>query len=269
MSGRFGQPKEPSICYNIADRRSGVGMPRTGCDRPIKNASRKESDIMLEAIASHLDAIAALAPTWGFVFIFVFMTVESSFIPFPSEVVMIPAGFLAARGELMSSASHSVALAVAVAVGVAGSLAGAYANYFLALRVGKPFLERYGRYFFVKPEPLARACDVFNRYGAATTFVCRLVPVIRQLISIPAGVSRMPLGSFTLFTGLGAGIWTAILAGVGYAIGRSAGDITYLELVTKGKSMASEHLPLVIVSALALAGLYFLASKFAMGRRAR
>ena len=218
---------------------------------------------MLETIASHLDSIAALAPTWGLLLIFVFMAVESSFIPFPSEVVMIPAGFLAARGEL-GLGSPLAAVTVAVFVGILGSLAGAYVNYFIALYVGKPFLEKYGKYFFVKPEPMNRACEVFNKYGAATTFVCRLVPVIRQLISIPAGISKMPLGSFTLFTGLGAGIWTAILAFVGYAIGRSTADITYLELCQKGKTMAAENLPFVIGSALVLVGLYYLASKLVM-----
>ena len=220
---------------------------------------------MIETIASHLDAIAALAPTWGLLFVFVFMAVESSFIPFPSEVVMVPAGFLAARGEL--ALAPFPALAAAIAVGVLGSLAGAFANYYLALWLGRPFLERYGKYFFVKPEPLERACEVFNRYGAATTFVCRLVPVIRQLISIPAGISRMPVASFALFTGLGAGIWTAILAAVGFAIGRSTADISYLELCTRGKDMAAAHLPLVVGGALALVALYFTASKLVMGRK--
>ena len=220
---------------------------------------------MLETIASHLDAIAALAPTWGLLFVFVFMAVESSFIPFPSEVVMVPAGFLAARGEL--ALAPLPALAAAIAVGVLGSLAGAFANYYLALWLGRPFLERYGKYFFVKPEPLARACEVFNRYDAATTFVCRLVPVIRQLISIPAGISRMPVASFAHFTGLGAGIWTAILAAVGFAIGRSTADISYLELCTRGKDMAAAHLPLVVGGALALVVLYFVASKLVMGRK--
>ena len=227
---------------------------------------------MLETIASHLDSIAALAPTWGLLFIFFFMAIESSFIPFPSEVVMIPAGFLAARGELMGghSAASCGALAavwVAIAVGVAGSLAGAFINYYLALWVGKPFLEKYGKWFFLKPEALERACEVFNRYGAATTFVCRMVPAIRQLISIPAGIARMPLGSFTLFTGLGAGVWTAILAFVGYGLGKSAGDITYLELCTKGKEMAAAHLPLVIGCALLLAVLYVAVTKLVMRRR--
>ena len=219
---------------------------------------------MLETISSHLDSIAALAPTWGLLFIFVFMAIESSFIPFPSEVVMIPAGFLAARGEL-GLGSPLVAVLVALAVGVLGSLAGAYVNYYLALWVGKPFLEKYGKWFFLKPAALERACEVFNRYGAATTFVCRMVPAIRQLISIPAGIARMPLGSFTLFTALGAGVWTAILAFVGYGLGKTAGDITYLELCTKGKEMASANLPFVIGGALVLVALYVLVSKLAMG----
>ena len=218
-----------------------------------------------EVLASHLESMAAAAPTWGFLLVFVFMTVESSFIPFPSEVVMIPAGFLAARCEL-GLASPWASLAVAIAVGVVGSLAGAYANYYLSLKLGKPFLERYGKYFFIKKEPLDRACEVFNKYGAATTFVCRLVPVIRQLISIPAGVSRMPLGSFTLFTGLGAGIWTAVLALTGYALGRTAADMSYLDLVMKGKSLAAEHLPMLIGAAVLLVALYYLAAKLVMRR---
>ena len=220
---------------------------------------------MLETIASHLDSLAALAPTWGLLFIFVFMAIESSFIPFPSEVVMIPAGFLAARGELGMSAP-GLAVTVAIVVGVLGSLAGAFVNYYLALWVGKPFLIKYGKWFFLKPAALERACEVFNRYGAATTFVCRMVPAIRQLISIPAGIAKMPLGSFTLFTALGAGVWTSILALVGYGLGKTAGDITYLELCVKGKEMASANLPLVIGAALVLVAVYFTVSKLVMRR---
>ena len=222
---------------------------------------------MLETIASHLDSVAALAPTWGLLFIFVFMAIESSFIPFPSEVVMIPAGFLAARGE-MGIGSPLVAVWVSIAVGVLGSLAGAFVNYYLALWVGKPFLEKYGKWFFLKPAALERACEVFNRYGAATTFVCRMVPAIRQLISIPAGIAKMPLGSFALFTGLGAGVWTAILAFVGYGLGKTAGDISYLELCTKGKEVAAAHLPLVIGAAIAFVAAYVVVSKLVMRRHA-
>ena len=221
---------------------------------------------MLETLASHLDTIAALAPTWGYIFIFVFMTIESSFIPFPSEVVMIPAGFLAARGEL-SGGSPLVCVSLAVLVGILGSLAGAFVNYYLALWVGKPFLEKYGKYFFIKPEPLARACEVFNKYGAATTFVCRLIPVIRQLISIPAGIAKMPLAPFTFFTALGAGIWTIILTAVGYILGVQSGDMSYLDLCVKGGQMASANLPYVIAGAVILVAAYFLVSKLVMGKK--
>jgi membrane protein DedA with SNARE-associated domain len=218
---------------------------------------------MLDTLASHLDSIAALAPVWGFIFILFFMAVESSFIPFPSEIVMIPAGFLAARGEL-TTGMPIVDLLIAILAGLTGSLAGAYFNYFLSLKLGEPFLRKYGKWFFIKPEALDRACEVFNKYGNVTTFVCRLIPVIRQLISIPAGLAKMPLGSFTFFTGLGAGIWTAILAFVGYALGRSSGNITYLELVHKGKDMINDNLVWIILSAFILGGMYVMVSKFIM-----
>ena len=119
----------------------------------------------------------------------------------------------------------------------------------------------------MKEAALDRAFEVFNRYGAPTTFVCRLVPVIRQLISIPAGLAKMPLGSFTLFTGLGAGIWTAILAAIGFALGKTAGDITYVELVHRGKAMIDGNLAWVLLGAVALAAAYFAASKLVMRRK--
>ena len=221
---------------------------------------------MLDALAAHLDQIAALAPVWGYAFVFVFMTVESSFIPFPSEIVMIPAGFLAARGELSFHAA-TPDLVVAVAVGLAGSIAGAYINYFLSARLGDPFLLRYGKWFFLSPAALDRACEVFNRYGAAATFVCRLLPAIRQLISIPAGIARMPFGSFTLFTALGAGLWTTVLAGTGFWLGRTAGDITYLELVHRGKAFIDGNLVWVMVTVVAAIALHVIVSKLVMKTR--
>jgi len=220
---------------------------------------------MLDALAAHLDSIAALAPIWGYALIFFFMAVESSFIPFPSEIVMIPAGFLAARGELTLHAPMPD-LILACFVGLLGSLAGAYFNYVLSAKLGEPFLRRYGKWFFVKPEALDRACEVFNRYGAATTFVCRLIPVIRQLISIPAGLAKMPLGKFTLFTGLGAGIWTIILAGIGYALALSAGNITYLELVHRGKALIDANMIWIVSSAVILFVGYVLISRRVMRR---
>ena len=212
---------------------------------------------MIDLLAQYLDVLAAQAPLWGYICIFAFMAVESSFIPFPSEIVMIPAGFLAARGELTLHAP-TADLVLAVFVGLAGSLVGAYFNYFLSLKLGEPFLRKYGKWFFVKPEALDRACRVFNQYGGATTFVCRLIPVIRQLISVPAGLARMPLGAFTFFTGLGAGIWSLVLALTGFAIGRSAGDISYAELVHRGKAMIDAHLLWIILGAAVLGAIYLL-----------
>ena len=221
---------------------------------------------MLDQLAAHLNAIAALAPVWGYALIFLFMAIESSFIPFPSEVVMIPAGFLAARGELTLHAPVAD-LALACATGLLGSLAGAYFNYYLSAKLGEPFLRRYGKWFFLKPEALDRACEVFNRYGALTTFVCRLIPVIRQLISIPAGLARMPLGTFTFFTSLGAGIWTFLLALAGYCLGRPAGAIPYNELVHRGKELIDANLVWVILGGVLLAVAYVGISKLVMRRR--
>lgn len=221
---------------------------------------------MLETLASHIDQIAAMAPTWGYVFIFVFMAVESSFIPFPSEIVMIPSGFLAARGELSLHAAFPD-LAVAIAVGLLGSLLGAYVNYFLSAFLGKPFLRRYGKWFFLSPAALDRACEIFNRYGNLATFVCRLLPAIRQLISIPAGIARMPFGPFTLYTALGAGIWTAVLALTGFWLGRTAGDITYLELVHRGKAFIDGNMVWVVLALALLVAIHIIVSKVVMKSR--
>lgn len=223
---------------------------------------------MTELLAQHLETLAAHAPAWGFFLIFLFMAVESSFVPFPSEVVMIPAGFLAARGGLSLGVPAADAT-LALACGVAGSLAGAYVNYFLALRLGSPFLERYGRYVLLPPEKLHRAEEVFLRYGAGATFVCRMLPAIRQLISIPAGVARMPLASFTLWTGLGAGIWCAILTAIGYAIGTRTAQLSYAELVRQGRETATANLHLIAPALLVGFAVYVLVSRRIMAPRVR
>ncbi len=206
---------------------------------------------MTDALIQYLETMATYAPTWGFVLIFVFMAVESSFIPFPSEVVMIPAGFLAARGSMMFG-SPGVDAAVAVVFGVGGSLAGAFVNYYLFSWLGTPFLEKYGKYFLLPKAKLERAEEVFRRYGAGATFVCRLLPAIRQLISIPAGISRMPIKSFTLWTALGAGIWVTILTGIGYYLGHTTATMTYAELVHRGKDMVRRDLVFIIPACLAV-----------------
>lgn len=177
---------------------------------------------------------------WGYVFVLVFMTIESSFIPFPSEVVMVPAGFLAYRGEMLFS-SPVADLLLVIFVGTLGAVIGAYINYFLFLKLGRPFLYRYGKFFFLSPPTIARAEEIFNKHGEMATFVCRLLPGIRQLISIPAGLAQMALFRFTVFTSLGAGIWSAVLALTGYYLASLTEGMTYAELVLSGKEGIREH----------------------------
>ena len=148
---------------------------------------------------------------WGYAGIFAMMFVESSFVPFPSEVAMIPAGFLAARGEMDPF--------VATAAGLFGSLGGALLNYGLAVWLGLPVLERVGRYFLIGPQQFEAAERYFEDHGEITTFAARLIPGVRQLISVPAGLARMRLGRFVLYTSLGAGLWSAVLVAVGYLAG--------------------------------------------------
>jgi membrane protein DedA with SNARE-associated domain len=194
---------------------------------------------------------------WGFVLVFVLMTIESSFIPFPSEVTMIPAGFLAYRGEL-TFGNPPIDSMVVVLCGLAGSLVGAFLNYYLALFLGRPFLYRYGKYFFVRPNILTRAEEIFLEYGEITTFVCRLLPGIRQLISLPAGISRMSLVRFSTFTALGAGIWSAILVGIGYYLGSLSAEMTYAQLVNSGKDILKEHYIWIVLFLVLLIAIYAL-----------
>lgn len=222
---------------------------------------------MTEMLISHIETIAASASTWGFLLIVLFMTIESSFIPFPSEVVMIPAGFLAARGGL-STGSPLLDAAIAIVCGTAGSLLGAYVNYFLFSWLGTPFLEKYGKYFFLPPPSLARANELFRQYGAGATFVCRLLPAIRQLISIPAGLARMPLASFSFWTGLGAGIWVTVLTIVGYVVGSRTSNMTYAELVHEGTAMVKQHFIWMIPTLLLAFGAYVALTKRIMKTKA-
>lgn len=215
---------------------------------------------MTAFLIEQIEIAAALAPVWGFALVFFFMTVESSFIPFPSEVVMIPAGFLAARAEL-SLQTPSVDLLLVILMGTAGSLLGAWVNYLLARRLGQPFLLRYGRLVFLPPEKLQRAEEVFRQYGAGATFVCRMLPAIRQLISIPAGIAGMNAKSFTLWTGLGAGIWVTVLAMMGYTAGLQTQDLSYGELVLQGKALIRQNLVWLIPVLAAGLGTYVWVSR--------
>ena len=146
----------------------------------------------------------------------IFMAIESSFIPFPSEVVVPPAAWLA-----MAEDSMNIVLVVVFAT--LGADLGALVNYFLARWLGRPIVykfanSRFGHVCLIDEEKVRHAEDYFRKHGAASTFFGRLVPAVRQLISIPAGLSGMKLGPFLLYTTLGAGLWNIVLALIGYAI---------------------------------------------------
>jgi membrane protein DedA with SNARE-associated domain len=175
----------------------------------------------------------------GYPGITVLMALESSFFPFPSEVVMPPAGYLAAQGRMN--------LTLVLTAGLAGSLLGALANYGLAIWLGRPLLHRYGRYLLINEASLERAEAFFRRHGEIGTFVGRLVPVIRQYISLPAGLAHMRLDRFAAYTALGAGIWCLILTAIGWYIGHHAAVLQEAE-VRRYTTMATLiMLPVLVV----------------------
>ncbi len=148
----------------------------------------------------------------GYPGIVVLMAMESSILPVPSELVMPPAGYWAAKGEM--------SFALAVGCGVLGSILGALANYFGAHWIVGPFLRRFGRYLLLSERALARSERFFTRHGEISTFIGRMLPVVRHLISIPAGLHRMPLPRFIAYTGLGALVWCTVLTWIGYFLGQ-------------------------------------------------
>lgn len=149
----------------------------------------------------------------GYIGIFIMMFLESSFFPFPSEVVMIPAGYLASKEEMN--------LYLVLLFGVGGSLGGAVFNYFLAIKFGREFVLRFGKYFFFTEENLIKMEAFFKQHGPISTFTGRLIPGVRQYISLPAGLAKMNLFQFSVYTSLGAGIWAIILVLLGYFLGNN------------------------------------------------
>ncbi|MBR0234518.1 MAG: DedA family protein [Synergistaceae bacterium] len=177
----------------------------------------------------------------GYTGIISLMFLESSFFPFPSEVVMPPAGYLAWKGEM--------SLTLVILSGIFGSILGALFNYWLAVKLGRPFLLKYGKYFFISQESIEKADKFFQKHGHISTLVGRLLPVIRQYISLPAGISRMPLKTFTIFTTIGAGVWVVVLTFAGYFLGEH-------------QELLKEYLHVISISCIVLAliialGYYF------------
>lgn len=150
----------------------------------------------------------------SYLFVFIFMVIESSFIPFPSEVIVPPATYLAAtRGDMN--------FFMIILAATAGAICGALINYYLSLLIGRPLVykfanSRFGHACLINQAKVEKAEAYFDKHGAVSTFIGRLIPAVRQLISIPAGLSRMNIAVFVIFTGLGALVWNIVLGILGW-----------------------------------------------------
>lgn len=174
------------------------------------------------------------------------MTVESSFIPFPSEVVIPPAAYIASKPE------SDLNIFLVVLFGTIGALIGAYINYFLAMFLGRPVIykladSKFGKAMLLSGDKVKYAEEYFNKHGKTSTVVGRLIPAVRQLISIPAGLAKMNLLTFTIYTTIGAGAWNMILALLGYLAHGQA------DLINK----YSHELGYIVIAIVLLIGLFF------------
>ncbi len=159
----------------------------------------------------------------NYVNITILMAIESSFIPFPSEIVIPPAAFLASQGKLN--------VFLVVLTGVLGSLIGAIFNYYFAYFLGRPVIYKFanskiGKMLLLSENSIKKSEDYFNKNGVASTLIGRLIPGIRQLISLPAGLAKMNMPSFLFFTFIGSLLWNSILAVLGYFIGANKDLLT-------------------------------------------
>lgn len=198
-----------------------------------------------------VDLLSTLLDNLNYWYIILLMAIESSFIPFPSEVVVPPAAYKAAGGEM-----NVVLVVVAATV---GALIGSLVNYALAYFIGRPIIYRFansrlGHMLLLSEEKIETAEKYFDRHGAASTFFGRLIPAVRQLISIPAGLARMNMAKFLLYTTLGAGIWNTVLAAIGYYLHSVVSED---ELAAK-VSEYSHELNMAILVAAAIVLLYII-----------
>lgn len=168
---------------------------------------------MHKLLVSAINIIVAVVGKLGYSGIIIMMFLESSFFPFPSEVVIPPAGYLSSIGKMN--------IYLVIAAGILGSILGALFNYWLAVKFGRPAIIRVGKFFGMSESKFFRVEQMFCNHGKFSTFIGRLIPGVRQYISFPAGLARMPLRPFIIYTGLGAGIWITILAIIGYLVGNN------------------------------------------------
>ena len=197
-----------------------------------------------------IETILDISQKLGYTGIIAFMLLESSFFPFPSEIIMIPAGVLAAQGGMDPW--------LAIACGIFGSWLGALLNYYLAVWLGRPVLQKYGKYVLMPPHRFAKVEKFFVNHGEISTFTGRLIPGVRQYISFPAGLSRMNMFRFLLFTGLGAGIWVAILVWIGYAAGMQLDKIDYESIENLWHQYSTQITIGLLVFCAVLIGIYIL-----------
>ena len=196
---------------------------------------------------------------WGYAGVFILMAMESSIIPVPSELVMPPAAFWAAQGKMTFWG--------VVAAGTFGSWFGSAISYVLARWLGKPFLNTFGKYIFMPPAKVAIAEAWIKDFGVIGVFISRLLPVVRHLISIPAGMLKMPFGIFSVVTLVGAGIWCTILAWFGQqTIGQRP------ELLQSPDEMIhvmKDQLSWFVIAVVILGALYLIAQRRAHSKRRR
>jgi membrane protein DedA with SNARE-associated domain len=152
--------------------------------------------------------VTAFIDKTGYISVFVLMAMESMVFPIPSEAVMPFAGFLIAESKLTFT--------LVIAVSTLGSIVGSLLSYWIGLYGGQPFIERYGRFFLLDRDDLAATERFFKKYGNTTIFISRFIPVVRHLISLPAGMGRMNLVKFSIYTIIGAGLWNAFLTVCGF-----------------------------------------------------
>lgn len=196
-------------------------------------------------------------PVWGYWWIVFFMAVESSFIPFPSEVVVPPAAWLAC------TADGNLNIFLVVIFATLGANIGALINYYLAKWLGRAVIYRFadsrlGHLCLLDSAKIAHAEEYFRRHGVPSTFFGRLVPAVRQLISIPAGLARMDMRKFLLYTTLGAAAWNSVLALLGYIIHRSFPQMSTTQDVSDLAAKYSHEIGYGILAIVGLVIVYFI-----------